>query len=600
MPILDLKPDNILLMDFSQQKDMRSFAQEYEKKIHAWGGIGFFLGGIGPEGHIAFNMRGSSHDSTTHLVHLNYESAASAAVGFGGIEFTRNKQALTIGLKTITNKKDATIIIIASGQGKAPVVADAIEKEKSTMYPASILHGIENARFYISKGAASQLHARRLQDIKNIPDIQQFPTIINEILTEVSVACDKPILLLEKKDLLKLPVGALLLEKSKNNIAAILEKSHSWFKESVERGLQLPKRGTLLHTAPHHDDVMLSYHPVAVSLLHATKNYFAYLTSGFNSVTNLYIKNLLGSLNTDFLQKNERDIFGDYSTLLKNFTQAYKNNDDNKMSQVESVIFAQKLSHIFEKKSISELSTLISWLLNSYFKDIKPGEKDSEQVQQLKGQMRESEVDRMWHIHGISLDYIFHMRAHFYTGDYFTPQPTFQYDVTPVLNLFKQHKPHIITVAFDPEGTGPNTHYKVLQTVAQAVKHWQKDGLQPTVWGYRNVWFRFKPSEANLMVPVSDRELDRLDSEFLACFSTQKEASFPSPLFDGPFSNLSIKIQKEQLKTMRTLLGDNFFKNHPNERVKNAAGLLFLKQMDTDEFLSGAQMLKEQTELSDL
>jgi 6-phosphogluconolactonase/glucosamine-6-phosphate isomerase/deaminase len=36
--------------------------------VREWGGIGFFLGGIGPDGHIAFNMPGSAHDSTTRLV----------------------------------------------------------------------------------------------------------------------------------------------------------------------------------------------------------------------------------------------------------------------------------------------------------------------------------------------------------------------------------------------------------------------------------------------------------------------------------------------------------------------------------------------------
>ena len=41
---------------------------EYEEKIRAMGGIGFFLGGIGPDGHIAFNVRGSDHNSTTRLM----------------------------------------------------------------------------------------------------------------------------------------------------------------------------------------------------------------------------------------------------------------------------------------------------------------------------------------------------------------------------------------------------------------------------------------------------------------------------------------------------------------------------------------------------
>ena len=42
-----------------------NWCTEYEQKVRDKGGIGFFLGGIGPDGHIAFNTRGSDHYSTT-------------------------------------------------------------------------------------------------------------------------------------------------------------------------------------------------------------------------------------------------------------------------------------------------------------------------------------------------------------------------------------------------------------------------------------------------------------------------------------------------------------------------------------------------------
>jgi len=51
----------------------------YEDKIMAKGGIGFFIGGIGPDGHIAFNIKGSDHFSTTRLIETNFETQAVAA-----------------------------------------------------------------------------------------------------------------------------------------------------------------------------------------------------------------------------------------------------------------------------------------------------------------------------------------------------------------------------------------------------------------------------------------------------------------------------------------------------------------------------------------
>src|SRR5207244_4283601 len=111
------------------------FCTEYESRIRELGGIGFFLGGIGPDGHIAFNVRGSSVFSVTRLTATNYETQAAAASDLGGIEISRNRLVITIGLATITFNPSATAIIIASGDAKAPVVRQAIEESKHQQYP---------------------------------------------------------------------------------------------------------------------------------------------------------------------------------------------------------------------------------------------------------------------------------------------------------------------------------------------------------------------------------------------------------------------------------------------------------------------------------
>ncbi len=215
-------------------------------------------------------------------------------------------------------------------------------------------------------------------------------------------------------------------------------------------------------------------------------------------------------------------------------------------------------------------------------------------MQILKGSIRETEVDRMWCIHGVSTDHISHLRSKFYTGEYFTPNPTRTYDVGPMLKILEKNNPDIVTVAFDPEGTGPDTHYKVLQVVAEAVRAW---GKQPEIWGYRNVWYRFQPEDATLMAPVSEKELDYLHDIFMHCFSTQKEAPFPSHLHDGPFSERSVFIQKEQLQAMQTILGAEFFAHHTDEKVRTASGLCFIKKMATEGFLAASEMLREYTEM---
>lgn len=57
---------------------VQAYCDDFEARVRALGGIGFFLGGIGPDGHIAFNQEGSSHDAPTRLVNFNYPTAAAA------------------------------------------------------------------------------------------------------------------------------------------------------------------------------------------------------------------------------------------------------------------------------------------------------------------------------------------------------------------------------------------------------------------------------------------------------------------------------------------------------------------------------------------
>ena len=101
------------------------FCMEYESNIRDMGGIGFFLGGIGPDGHIALNVRGSSVHSVTRLTATNYETQSAAAIDLGGIEISRNRLVITIGLATITYNPTATAIIIAAGEAKSNIIAHA-------------------------------------------------------------------------------------------------------------------------------------------------------------------------------------------------------------------------------------------------------------------------------------------------------------------------------------------------------------------------------------------------------------------------------------------------------------------------------------------
>ena len=594
LPLLNLKKENTLLINPAQITNVEKFCNAYEEKINEWGGIGFFLGGIGTDGHIAFNIHGSKHNSLTRLVTLNYESACGIAGSLGGMEYARDKTAITIGLDTITRKKDATIIIIAAGEGKAPMIAHAIESDDQ-QYPATVLQKAPGARFYITQGAASHLHEPYIQDIKEDKNLLSNLASIDQILATISLRTKKPIAKLTHQDILTTDAGKILAKKTPDLQTLTLE-STARFRSKITSAV--PTNHSILHTSPHHDDIMLSYHPRAVALLEHNRNHIAYVTSGFNAVSNTYIKNITSSLTPLFIQEHSPSIFSNsYNELLKQYAQSFDHHQSDSMNMLESCIAAQHIAHIYHCNSPDDLLHRIEWIQNEYLTTIKPGEKDDKSMQLLKGALRESEADRMWRIHGLSLNHITHLRSRFYTGEYFTPKPNYHYDVKPILSLLNQHKPDIVTVTFDPEGTGPDTHYKVLQMVAESLHDWQQENHTPLIWGYRNVWYRFQPYDVTRMIPVSKDELDTLHTIFINCFSTQKDAPFPSHFYDGPFSRISIQIQEEQLGIMRTLLGKEFFETHPDLKIRNAAGLCFIKEMTTEGFLNEAQKLREYTEL---
>jgi glucosamine-6-phosphate deaminase len=239
--------------------------------------------------------------------------------------------------------------------------------------------------------------------------------------------------------------------------------------------------------------------------------------------------------------------------------------------------------------------------LEEYLSTQYPGAKDPPDVQTLKGMVREWEVELLWSYFGIEPSAIHPLRLGFYRGDIFSQEPEISRDVIPIYELMSKIKPNVVTVAFDPEGSGPDTHYKVLMAVAEALKMYEKSSGDSTirVWGYRNVWYRFKPSEADVIIPVSLNTLSLMHTAFMNCFGSQSAASFPSYEHDGPFSELAQKIFVEQYSMIKMCLGKDYFQNHIHPRLRAARGLIFLKNMELTHFYQKVRELRKVTESRD-
>jgi glucosamine-6-phosphate deaminase len=579
-------------------------AQAYEARLRELGGIGFFLGGIGPDGHIGFNIRGSDHFSVTRLAPINYETAAAAAGDLGGIETARRKAVVTIGLHTLTHNPTATLLIIAAGEAKAGVVRDAVEEAPTVRYPATALQACPGTRFYLTRGATVRLVERRCAEWrKTLP-----PFAAERILVDVACRRRKRLSAVTPEDGKGDRLAALLPSDPAAH-AQLAAQTEAALKERVARGMAARPQTVFLHTAPHHDDIMLGYLPYLVHLVRepSSTHYFATLTSGFTAVTNAYLAGQLENLTAHFgrgtletlwnegyfarshASGRDRDIF--------HYLDGIAANSREMQAEAEARRLVRDMAELTSATSLEHLRQGVT-ALRSYLSTRYPGQKDTPQVQTLKGMVREWEEELLWAHLGFSSAQIFHLRLGFYTGDLFTPPPTMERDVQPILELLEKLRPGVVTVALDPEGAGPDTHYKVLQAIAEALRLYagKHPDRRPLVWGYRNIWHRFHPAEANLYVPVSLNSLAILKSAFHICFGSQRSASFPSYEYDGPFCDLAQRILVEQYAMMKTCLGREFFHQHPVARLRATRGMNFLREMTPDEFFQEARELRKATE----
>lgn len=133
---VDVKKENVNILD-GNAPDLEAECRRYEEKIASYGGIHLFMGGVGSDGHIAFNEPGSSLSSRTRIKTLTTDTIIKNSRFFDHDINQVPKQALTVGVGTITDAKE--VLILASGHDKALALYHAIEGSVNQMWTISVL-----------------------------------------------------------------------------------------------------------------------------------------------------------------------------------------------------------------------------------------------------------------------------------------------------------------------------------------------------------------------------------------------------------------------------------------------------------------------------
>lgn len=162
---IDIKKENINILD-GMTKDLEAECRRYEDKIKSYGGIHLFMGGVGEDGHIAFNEPGSSLSSRTRDKELTYDTILANSRFFDNDVEKVPKLALTVGVGTLMDSEE--IMILADGYKKARAVYHGIEGGINHLWTISALQLHRKTIIVIDEKAASDLKVKTYKYFKEI------------------------------------------------------------------------------------------------------------------------------------------------------------------------------------------------------------------------------------------------------------------------------------------------------------------------------------------------------------------------------------------------------------------------------------------------
>ena len=156
--LVDMKPENINILN-GLAEDPEAECARYEAKIASYGGIDLFMGGIGVDGHLAFNEPFTSLASRTGLRTLTTDTRIVNSRFFDNDPEKVPAYALSVGIGTVTDAKE--VIILINGHNKAHALAKSVEGNVSQkwtcsalqMHPAAIIACDESACDELTVGA---------------------------------------------------------------------------------------------------------------------------------------------------------------------------------------------------------------------------------------------------------------------------------------------------------------------------------------------------------------------------------------------------------------------------------------------------------------
>ncbi len=492
--LIDILPENVNIPDGTlESSEVHKYCQLYEQRIQEAGGLDIQILGIGRTGHIGFNEPGSKKTSRTRMITLDRITRQDAASDFFGDENVP-RRAVTMGVGTILDARE--IIIIAYGEHKASIVAEAVEGEISSSVSASFLQEHERAMFVMDTAAAQMLTRYRCPWLLGPIEWSEF--LIRKAVIWLSQKIEKPVLKLTEEDYNEHGLQDLLAKHGRAYDINVRIFRHlqstitGWpggkpdlYKEPGDRPRAhdeiFPK--TVLIFSPHPDDDVISMGGTLVRLVEQKHDvHVAYQTSGNIAV------------------------FDDDAIRFCEFAA-----DFNRQFGVDAVRTTELEQHVEE-----------------FLKNKQPGQVDSAEVQTIKGLIRQGEARAAARLCGVHENHMHFLNMPFYETGTVKKSPLGEDDIEMIVDLYRELKPHQIYAAGDlrdPHGT----HRVCLSAILQACKRVENEEWYQSceVWLYRGAWHEWEPYEIEMAVPLSPPEVLLKRAAIFKHESQKDRALFP-------------------------------------------------------------------------
>ncbi|MFA6962295.1 MAG: glucosamine-6-phosphate deaminase [Opitutaceae bacterium] len=468
---IDLPAANINLPNGTLPRgDVFGSCRAYEDKIAAAGGLDLQVLGIGRTGHIGFNEPGSTRDSRTRLVTLDGLTRRDAARDFLG-EANVPRHAITMGVGTILDAR--RIVLLAWGESKAGVLAQAVEGTPVDTLPASFLQGHPNVNFYIDGTAASALTRMRYPWL--VGPVEWTAGMARRAVVWLSRTVNRPVLKLLDEDYSEHGMADLLTEQGSVydlNIRIFNELQHTitgWpggkpgadDTYRPERAEPASKRVLVFSPEPSHD--MLGMGGTLRRLVdQGHKVTVVYQTSG-----NLAVPDADAVMATDFVS----DLAGCF-----------------KGEAGPAETFARLVrGELLQKSAFAG---------------------ESAQVRQLKGLVRRGEARAALQSCGVAAEDVVFLDLPFYEqGRYRQFKPT-EADLAAIDHVLGEIRPHQIFITGDRDDPSSVTAvcFDLVRRACLSMsgEDWFSDCR---VWLYRGVDTPWDAAEIDMAVPLSPREL---------------------------------------------------------------------------------------------